>query len=429
MTTEIAIRFKLDDILAEYDEKKSALSAHLESFEKAGEALKMACAVNGTYGNGRVEIGSNSLDGLYQNLRRSAWLTVYNAPGIKVVMSAKDQKRFEQFVQNPPDFTVDEIKAQFGDHIMNPWANILRGLAEVFSDLDQSFKSHERVKIGVQGLPKRIIVTGFGSYSMHYGFAKLKDVFNAIASLRNEALLSEWELQDTLKKDGKHFWSDRGLELRLFQNGNGHLHFSRTTLNDVNRALAQFYGDVLPDAVTPKPGQRQQSTAVSKDLQYYPTPRAVVERVLGDIYIRDEELILEPSCGCGRFLDGIKKSFPACKAHGVEVHEGRVEQARGKAHTVTHANFLDIEPTPKYDRVIMNPPFYGKHYAKHVEHALKFLKPGGMLHAVLPITARTDHGLIEKMGLRCEWRDLPVGSFRESGTNINTTVVTMRTKP
>ena len=69
----------------------------------------------------------------------------------------------------------------------------------------------------------------------------------------------------------------------------------------------------------------------------------------------------------------------------------------------------------------MNPPFYGKHYAKHVEHAFKFLKPGGTLTAILPATARYDHGLLEG-----KWDDLPVGSFSESGTNINTTVLTMR---
>lgn len=426
MSTEIALKFKLSDFIAEYEEKQEALAARLDDFVTAGEALKMASTVHGTYGQERIEIGNIGLDTLHKNLRRSAWLALYEAPGVKIVMSAKDKKHFDQWIQNPPEFTIEEIKERFGDHILNPWANILRGLAEVFGDLDQSFKSHERCKVGVEGLPKRIIVTGFGGYSSHYGFAKLKDVFNAIASLRGEALHSEWELQKLLEKDGRHFWEERGLELRLFQNGNGHLHFSPKTLKDVNRALAEFYGDVLPDGVTAKPEKRQESTEVSKDLQYYPTPHAVVERVLDSMYIREPEIVLEPSCGCGRFLDGLRKRFPACELIGVEVYAPRVHEARRKGHTVIAANFLDLPPdTIRCDRVVMNPPFYGKHYAKHVEHALKFLKPGGSLHAVLPITAKTDHGIVAKMG-RCEWSDLPVGSFRESGTNINTTVLTMR---
>jgi hypothetical protein len=51
------------------------------------------------------------------------------------------------------------------------------------------------------------------------------------------------------------------------------------------------------------------------------------------------------------------------------------------------------------------------------------LKPGGKLTAILPITARYDHGL-----LKGSWHDLPVGSFSESGTNIKTTILTIRTK-
>mgnify|MGYP001589829810 CR=1 FL=1 len=46
-----------------------------------------------------------------------------------------------------------------------------------------------------------------------------------------------------------------------------------------------------------------------------------------------------------------------------------------------------------------------------------------MLYAILPVTARYDHGLLEG-----HWEDLPVGSFSESGTNINTTVLRIRTQ-
>ena len=193
--------------------------------------------------------------------------------------------------------------------------------------------------------------------------------------------------------------ASRGVTLKLFKNGNGHLHFSPETLLDINRALAEFYGDVLPDCAEAKPENKKESTSVSKDLQYYPTPVDIVERVLENIYRLEGEKILEPSCGCGRFLDGLKKR--GAKAFGIEVDPARAEPARAKGHRVLTANFLDVEPTPEYDRVIMNPPFYGTHYAKHVKHALKFLKPGGILTAILPVTARYDHGLL--MAVVVEW--------------------------
>jgi hypothetical protein len=52
---------------------------------------------------------------------------------------------------------------------------------------------------------------------------------------------------------------------------------------------------------------------------------------------------------------------------------------------------------------------------KHVEHAKKFLKDGGTLISILPITARDDHKVL--VG---KWLDLPDKSFAGSGTNINT---------
>jgi hypothetical protein len=109
--------------------------------------------------------------------------------------------------------------------------------------------------------------------------------------------------------------------------------------------------------------------------------------------------------------------------YGIEVDATRAAMTRAKGHTVLRANFLDTAPSGDFDRVIMNPPFYGKHYAKHVNHAMGFLKPGGTLTAILPISARYDHGLVDG-----GWDDLPVGSFSESSTNINTTVLT-KTRP
>jgi hypothetical protein len=73
----------------------------------------------------------------------------------------------------------------------------------------------------------------------------------------------------------------------------------------------------------------------------------------------------------------------------------------------------------------MNPPFYGRHYLKHISHAIKFLKDGGKLTSILPAAAWYDHGKIKDMG---EWRDLPVGSFAESGTNVPTGIFTYNKK-
>lgn len=424
MTTDIALQLKISDRVAEYEKKKAAIPAQLKAFEKAGTDLEFACTIGGTYGQVRLDTGRIHDRDMFTCLLKSAWFNIHSALNLKTLMSAKDLKSFDQAMNDPPEFNMENIRATFGDYILDPWGNILRGLAEVFSELDQSYKSHEKVKIGVKGLPKRIIISGFGSYS-YWGWERLADVVNALAAYQGKPLVSHWDLEREHKEKGSQAFSDRGLELKKFLNGNGHLIFTPDTLTDINKALAEYYGDVLADSHEAKPEKRQQSTAVSKDLQYYPTPMAVVKNVLGELSIGEGEIVLEPSCGCGRFMDGIARKFPQARCRGIEVDAARAEEARAKGHKVLTANFLETIPSEQCDHVVMNPPFYGKHYAKHIEHALKYLKPGGRLTAILPITARTDHGLVDSMGYKTRWRDLPFGSFRESGTNIHTTVLTI----
>lgn len=427
MTNQIALRGRLSEIINEYDTKKSALESETEAFEAAGVRVNAAACVMGVYGQHQIDTGHVYLETLERSLLKSAWLALYDRLELNTLMSADDKKRFEQGLSHPAEFTLDNIKATFGDFIIDPYGNILRGLAEVFCGLDQAYKSHDKVKIGVEGLPKRIILGGFGGWS-GYGSGRVGDILNALASYQGKEFPSHLELRefvDKAKKQGSADLDGRGVTLKVFKNGNGHLSFDAPTLRDINKALADFYGDVLADCHEEKPTEKAASTAVSKDLQYYPTPVEVVEIVLRDVWIKPGHKVLEPSCGCGRFLDGIKKVEKKAKVTGIEVDPARANEARAKGHSVLLGNFLESVPEPVFDLVIMNPPFYGTHYEKHVRHALKFLKPGGTLKAILPITAQTDHGLLDDVAPPHGWRDLPVGSFRESGTNINTTVLTI----
>ncbi len=423
---EISLGRRLSDVVEEYEHKKSAIPEVLETFNKAGTALKMACSIAGTFGQENLETGRVHDSAMARNLLKSAWFFVYDKLQISYLASANDKRRFEQSMASPPEFTLDNLRATFGDYLLDPRGNILRGLAEVFCELDQAYKSHDKVKIGVKGLPKRVILSNVGGYGS-YGRDRLINLLNALAAYRGKPLIEQKDMEPV---DSYHSYANghftgvaelegRGVSVRKFQNGNAHVIFDEQALRDINMALAEYYGDVLPDVSEDKPEQRKESTAVAKDLQYYPTPQAVVDRVVSSIYGLNGQRILEPSCGCGRFLDALRSA--GADVVGCEIDPVRVSMCQAKGHRVMRMNFLETVPKPEFDRVIMNPPFYGTHYAKHVNHALRFLKPGGTLTAILPVTARYDHGLLDG-----SWSDLPVGSFRESGTNINTTVLTMR---
>jgi len=426
-------------IVEEYDRKKAAIPETVKTFGQAVTAAEMGASIGGAYVGSIWYRGSPSLSDstLESTLLQSAWRHVYAFLNLDKIAPASDRSRFDLAMKDPAPFTFDNIRATFGKYIADPRAHILRGLAECFSGLDPAFKSHDRMKIGVKGLPKRIIlssVTGYGGW----GTDRLLDTINALRVLNGQPRM-DWSdpqdadgkpagkglraILDEAKKGDSEF---DGMTLRRFANGNAHLIFSPDVLLTVNRALAEYYGEVLPDCPEETPAKAT-GTAVARDLQFYRTPAAVADELVERAGPRDGARILEPSCGDGAILDALRryatKNRIGLRATGVEYDGARAEAAKAKGFGVMQANFLQVQPDPVFDFVLMNPPFYGKHYQKHVEHARKFLKPDGVLYAILPITAVTDHGYVEPGRGWDVWKDLAPGSFSESGTNINTGIV------
>ena len=449
MSNFLATQRTVLSLIEEYDQKAAGVEEAIKAYEDACTSLEMAGTIMGTYVNpvlrGRAYVYASDMR---KNLLQSGWKAIYQRLNIDQIASANDKRLFDRTLADPPALTFDNAKATFGPYLENPRAHILRGLAETFAGLDPAYRSHAKVKIGVKGLPKRVIISGCGDYNS-YGRDKVRDILNALAVYQGKPLVDYRDLSllwhdenalrdthevpkgDTRRERDAAAETDtivgRDIWLKRYDNGNGHLYFGPSALLDINRGLAEFYGDVLPD-VDPDHPERAPSTAVAKDLQFYWSPAAVIAKALDFARVHDLNgyrdrpaplRILEPSCGDGRILDAIR-AF-GHDALGIEYHAGRAAEAKAKGHSVVTANFLECPPRAEFDTVVMNPPFYGRHYAKHVRHAMKFLKPGGVLVAILPATAHYDHQ--EFVG---EWRDLPVASFAEAGTNVPTGLLRIR---
>ncbi|WP_306150716.1 DUF4942 domain-containing protein [Roseovarius sp. MMSF_3281] len=446
-----AVLRSLPDLVKEYETKRDSVADTVAAFKATVTEIEMQSTIGGTYAHSVWGRGSPYVHerAILDNLLKSAWMHVYKGLNLDKIASASDRNAFERSFENPPEFTLGNIRATFGHYVADPRHHILKGLAECFVDLDPAFKSHSKVKVGVEGLPKRIILRSVGAeYGQGYGFEKLRDTLNAIRVFEGQPHTSYNEISDLVKDAKRDQVEFEGMKLQVYKNGNGHLQFTPEKLRAINLALAEFYGDVLPDTPDAEPDQYRdlfRSREVSKDLQFYPTPRKVIDEVLRGVDWRDVKTILEPSCGDGRIMDAIReavqeKCLTGVRMGGVEVNHERAEEARAKGHSVYIRNFLEATPTPDYDLIVMNPPFYGLHWQKHLLHARKFLKPhpedrrfgGGTLICILPATAFYD-GHLGKLGLVREdahtrdrgwidsgWRDLPVASFAESGTNIPT---------
>jgi predicted RNA methylase len=163
------------------------------------------------------------------------------------------------------------------------------------------------------------------------------------------------------------------------------------------------------------------------EFNYFPTPPAIVKKLIAYAKLQPGMECIEPSAGRGAIAAPIREAGASVKC--VELMPRNANHLRDMDFNVDECDFLSMAPSPIYDRVIMNPPFLKQSDIKHVNHALAFLKPGGLLVAVMSagVVFRENRltsdfrDLVYARGGRFE--ELPDGSFKESGTMVNTVIV------
>lgn len=116
---------------------------------------------------------------------------------------------------------------------------------------------------------------------------------------------------------------------------------------------------------------------------FFPTPKPVIDQMLEIVSLEDGMLILEPSAGLGDIIHQVKLRCN-CTIDAYEVNHSLCNILKMKGYHAEQQDFLTVKPQPKYELVLMNPPFERKGGVRHVLHAAEFLKPGGVLVAVVP---------------------------------------------
>ena len=162
--------------------------------------------------------------------------------------------------------------------------------------------------------------------------------------------------------------------------------------------------------------------------QYFPTPDPVVERLLALADLTPGMRVLEPSAGSGAIADAARAAGAVVEC--VERDPGYAAVLAEAGHEVRVGDFLAVPPEPRFDRVVMNPPFTRGTDMAHVEHALRFLAPDGLLVSVMSIAVaeHTRHtaafrALVEARGGSAE--AVPERAFAASGTTVDTLIVTI----
>lgn len=166
---------------------------------------------------------------------------------------------------------------------------------------------------------------------------------------------------------------------------------------------------------------------------FFPTPLTVINTMLdrAESAATFFDNFADFSAGDGAIADVIKQRYPDACLCLTEINATLCNILMSKGHAVTQKDFLTVEPNPVFDVVLINPPFENLADVDHVQHAYKFLRPGGVLVAVMspgPFFRSSTKAIgfrewLEAVGGQAE--NLPEGSFKESGTGVNTKLVTI----
>lgn len=397
----------------------------------------------------------------------AVWSRLIAMTGIEMLMDATAKEQLHQsFMEQPerrnrrgetlpatdedgkggmPEITPENVRATLQRFQEDAAMIFQRGLVNVFTKLDRRFRSHDGFKIG-----SRMILTyafdehgqwNYGRRSTQDHLVDIERTFavldgkpkgyaygSIVEAVRMERRGRGWEAHQSVT-EGEYF------KVKAFKNGNAHLWFTRDDLLEkVNKILAEYYGEVIGDGMTKEADPfADVKTTPARYFGFYPTPDKAADEVMEKVplYRRDGEAplrILEPSAGTGQLANRCRKYGAIVDCVEIQPHLAETLATSG---VVYNQDFLALAPetTGLYDVIVMNPPFDRERDIDHVIHAAKFLKPDGCLVAVM--SAGTEFRETRKSVAFREFLaskngqmfDMPLGSFAEVGTYVNTVVV------
>jgi len=165
--------------------------------------------------------------------------------------------------------------------------------------------------------------------------------------------------------------------------------------------------------------------------QSYFTTQKVARQMVGMAELYNGAKILEPSAGEGAIIEAIREVLPITHITAFEIASYRDKLSRFDNITVGD-DFMHFPITNKFDRIIANPPFKNGLDVEHITKMVDHLRPGGVLVTLSMGSWKTRKGnkyedfrrLMRIYGAHTI--DIPKGTFKDSGTNISTTIIKLK---
>jgi hypothetical protein len=168
-----------------------------------------------------------------------------------------------------------------------------------------------------------------------------------------------------------------------------------------------------------------------KEFQFFETPEATADVLCGWADLYPGLHVLEPSAGRGRIVEAIRKwGVLEPGPFACELWNENRAVLQSKNVSILADDFLQLPVEHRFDRIIANPPFSRQQDILHVTKMYSHLDSNGRLVSVMSPAwqYRADRRTKAFKALLDEarnwtWTPLPEGTFKASGTGVNTGVI------
>jgi len=205
----------------------------------------------------------------------------------------------------------------------------------------------------------------------------LPDILNDITSKTQLEILWSFIHQN---------WPDSSINNLLSdQSSDWYKKLKRAKLDSLHRlkkaisALQSLHSPTPEDPITVRI-QQLEHDLIGRDIPgYFPTPRALCERMVKLALLRHEMRVLEPSAGKGSIAEIIREVAQVQLDVCEQQYQLR-EILKLKGFKIIASDFFDV--SEQYDRILMNPPFGKGQEIQHIRHAYHCLASEGRLVAI-----------------------------------------------
>lgn len=252
---DVAFRASIEDFTKARDESLRLMEQGFKLMhmaqEKSGEHLRYGFPVD--------VLPRMSLERATTELDQRWWRYCFQFTGLAKLMDEQATKEFQESLEKDcPTFSIENIQTMALTMYQEKEAIFLRGIYNVFRQLDRGYRTNDRQRFEVTS--KSIITwmfdtwwSGRGEYRInHHKRAMVNDIDRCLCVL-SDRTYQEYSLETEIhaaigKADEENTFENDYLKIRGFKNGNGHIWIKdRELLAKINRCISEYCGPELPD--------------------------------------------------------------------------------------------------------------------------------------------------------------------------------------